>query len=319
MKLTTPTMVFVAAALAAVIFAVVMLMQPEQAPPAKVIAEPNLFPFVRSLEGTGPDGNIAAAAGNAEVANAELVRLFDYYLSAAGEKPLDAIRAEIEHELDQRLKPDAAIEARRLLRCYLDYKRDLVDVEKSAQAVGGSVQAIRARFSAMQVARRRYFSEREIQTMFGAADAYDMDAIARLEISQDTTLSAEQKRDRLAALDAAMPPAMREERQAPYKIATLEESAQKMREQGASDDDIYRMRAAALSPEAAARMADVDQEERAWHARIAAYLAERARLLAESRNLSAPDRQAALAQLRQSRFTFDEQKRLAAYEPADGG
>ncbi len=318
MRLTTPTMVFAAAALAAVVFAVVILMQPEQAPPVKVVAEPNLFPFVRSLEGTGPDGNIAAAS-NAEVANAELVRLFDYYLSAVGEKPLDTIRAEIEHELDRRLKPDAAIEAKRLLRCYLDYKRDLVDVEKNAQAAGGSVQAIRERFSSMQVARRRYFSEREIQAMFGAADAYDMDAIARLEISQDTTLSAEQKRDRLAALDAAMPQAMREERQAPYKIAKLEESAQKMREQGASDDDIYRMRAAALSPEAAARMADVDQEERAWHARIAAYLAERGRLLAGSRNLSAPDRQAALAQLRQSHFTFDEQKRLAAYEPADGG
>ena len=87
-----------------------------------------------------------------------------------------------------------------------------------------------------------------------------------------------------------------------------------MRAQGASQDDIYRMRAAALTPEAAARLAEVDQEEAAWKSRIASYLAERKSTLATSVKLSDAERDTALQQLRQARFTADEQKRLAAYE-----
>lgn len=300
------------AALAAA-FAGFSMQAPEPANAAAPASQPDLFPFVRSLEGTVPDGEVAVAAEEF-VASAGLVLLFDYYLSAVGEKPLDAICAEIERELDQRLKPGAASEARRLLAHYLAYKRDLADIEKNAQAAGGSLQAIRTRFALMQDARRRHFSAREIQAMFGESDASDMDAIARLEISQDPGLSEEQKRDRFAQLDAALPPAVREAREEPLRIARLEDSAQKMRAQGASEDDIYRMRAAALSPEAAARMAEVDREDKAWRERIAAYLAERNRLLAGP--LPDAERQALLAQLQQDRFTPDEQKRLPAYEEA---
>lgn len=274
---------------------------------------PDYFAFVRSLEGTVPDGKVDAASAEF-VASAGLVLLFDYYLAATGEKPLDAIRAEIERELERRLKPEAAAEAKRLLARYLAYKLDLVEVEKNAQAMAASPQALRQRFMLMQDARRRHFSEREIAAMFGDSDASDLDAIARLEISQDPSLTDVQKRERLAQLDAALPPAVREAREEPLKIARLEESAQKMRAQGASEDDIYRMRAAALSPEAAARMAEVDREDREWHARIAAYLAERDRLLSVNSGLADTDRQALIVQLQQDRFTPDEIRRLPAYE-----
>ena len=285
--------------------------EPEaQAPPAPA----DYFAFVRSLEGTVPDGRIEASAAAEFVAGVELVQLFDYFLSATGEKPLDAIRAEIERELERRLKPDGAAEAKRLLGRYLAYKLDLVEVEKNAQAAGASTHAIRTRFELMQEARRRHFSEREIQAMFGASDASDLDAIARIEISQDARLSEAQKRERLAQLDAALPPAVREAREEPLKIMRLEDAAQKMRAQGASEDDIYRMRAAALSPEAAARMAEVDREEREWRTRIGAYLAERDRLLGANAGLSDGERQALLAQLQQARFTADERRRLPAYE-----
>jgi lipase chaperone LimK len=101
-----------------------------------------------------------------------------------------------------------------------------------------------------------------------------------------------------------MPASLREARAAPLKIVKLEDNAAKMRQQGASEDDIYRMRAAALSPEAAARMAEVDQGEAAWKSRIAAYLAERSKLAGAD----------AVAELRNRMFDANEQKRLPAYE-----
>lgn len=302
-----------AAALAAAFF-IPMLIQHEVEIPSKVATEPNLFPFVRSFEGTIPDGNLTVASDDVLIVDAELERLFDYYLAAVGEKPLDAIRIEIENELDRRLKPGAASAAKRLLARYLDYKRELAAVENQAQLAGNSANAARARLLAMQQARARFFSANEIQGLFGFEDAYDMDAVTRLEIGQDQSLSDTQKREKLAALDAALPPAVREAREAPLKIIKLEEEVAKMRAANASEDDIYRMRAAALSPEAAARFAEIDHEEAAWKARITDYLAERSKLMSNATNVSETERQAAMQRLRQARFTSDEQRRLSAYE-----
>ncbi|WP_211452861.1 lipase secretion chaperone [Collimonas antrihumi] len=292
-----------AAALAAAIL-VPVLMTHEEPPVPKIAAQPDLFPFVRSLQGTHPDGDLQVTTGDVLVADAQLVSLFDYYLSAVGEKPLDAIRKEIEQELDRRLKPVAATEAKRLLGNYIDYKTALVGLDKDPQLAGNGLAAIRGRMQKMQEVRARFFSPAESKGMFGFVDTEDADTLARMEIAQEKSLSAPQKQEKLAALDAAMPAALRESREAPLKIVKLEDTAAKMRKQGASEDDVYRMRAAALSPEAAARMAAVDQDEAAWKSRIGAYLAERGKL----------GDAGAIAELRNRMFDTNEQKRLPGYE-----
>jgi len=280
----------------------------------KVVAEPSMPAFVRSLEDTRPDGDVKMAAAGVLMVDADLPRLFDYYLSAYGEKSLEAIRAEIEAELERRLQPVAAAEAKRILARYLDYKRALLELESHPQLVGGTMETIRTHLDAKHQVRARFFSEEEAHAMFGFDDDYDRDAVARLEIHQGKALSAAQKQGRLAALDATLSPAMREARDAPLKVARLEELAKTMRTQGSSEDDIYRMRAAAFSPEAAARLAEVDRSETAWKNRVAAYLAERNTLISNNATLAEANRHAALQQLLEARFTADERKRIAAYE-----
>lgn len=66
----------------------------------------------------------------------------------------------------------------------------------------------------------------------------------------------------------------------------------------------YTQTQSALSPEAAARMADVDRSEAAWKSRITAYLAVRSNL----------DNQEAVTALRNRLFDANEKKRLTAYE-----
>ncbi|AEK63285.1 lipase secretion chaperone [Collimonas fungivorans] len=304
MQIRHPFVWIGAAALAAAI-AVPLLMTREEPPaPKKAAAQADLFPFVKSLQGTHPDGDIKVAAGDVLVVDAQLVDLFDYYLSAMGEKPLAAIRREIEQELERRLTPNAAGEAKRLLGNYIEYKTALVELDKNPQLGGNGLAAIRQRMEKMQELRARFFSPAESKGMFGSSDTEDMDTLARMEIGQDKSLSEAQKQAKLAALDAALPASVREARAAPLKIVKLEDNAAKMRQQGASEDDVYRMRAAALSPEAAARMAEVDQGEAAWKSRISAYLAERSKL-------SNAD---AIAELRNRMFDANEQKRLPAYE-----
>ena len=276
-------------------------------------------PFVASMRDTVPDGDLQsmqtgsnATAANPTLAYGELRRLFDYYLSAVGEQSIEAITQQIRSELARRLPPAQAQKAQRLLGLYIEFKRELVRLESEPQLMGQGMQAIRGRMLAMQDLRQRYFSAAETEGMFGFDDAYDMDAISRLEISQNTKLSAQEKQQQYAALDAAMPAALREQRDASNVVVRVEQQAQALRAKGASEDDIYRMRANAFDPEAAARLADVDREEKAWKARIAQYQDERNKLL--QAQMSASERQVALAQLQQNYFTAEERPRLAAYE-----
>ncbi|MBP1204353.1 lipase chaperone LimK [Duganella sp. 1411] len=282
---------------------------PAQASPPK--PGPGLFAFVPSMAGTRPDGDLRTLAGEQLVVDAELGHLFDYYLAGLGEKDLDAIRSEIERELDRRLKPGPARQAKQLLGSYLGYKQALAGVEASLPPAGDMAQAARARLLAMRRLRPAYFTPEQSAGLFGAGDAQDDDAVARLEIDSDKRLDAGQKKARLAELDQRMPAALREEREAPARILRLEESVARLRANGAGDNEVYRVRAAALSPEAAARLAEVDRDEAAWKARIGAYLAQRAALMAQpaSRN------DAALQHLRDASFSVDEQRRLGAYEP----
>jgi lipase chaperone LimK len=298
--------------LAALYFA---FFKPEAAAPVKQRADPNYFAFVRSMEGTRPDGELRQDGADQLVVDAELGRLFDYYLAGLGEKDLNAIKAEIERELERRLKPGAAATAKRLLDNYLKYKGALAVLERGLPATNDLAKGARQRLAAMQQLRHSYFSAQEIDGLFGASDAYDSDAIARLEINSDATLTAEQRKARLAALDARMPAALRAERDAPSQVLRLEDSVRQLRAQGGGDNEVYRLRAAAFSPEAAARLAEVDREEADWQRRIGAYQAQRKDLLGGS-GTGAPNAQteAQLQQLRDANFSAEEQRRLGAYE-----
>ena len=290
-------------------------------PPAAVIGPVSpSSPFVPSMRDTLPDGQLqivsAASAPDAigQLAYGELKRLFDYYLSAVGEQSIETITLQIRNEIERKLPPAQAQKANRLLGLYIEFKRELVRLESQPQLVGNGLQAIRGRFLAMQDVRARYFSAEETQGMFGFEDAYDMDAIARLEVSQDPALSSDQKKQQLAALDAVLPEQLRREREATNMVVRLEQQAQALRAKGGSEDDVYRMRAKELDPEAAARLAEVDRDEAAWKGRIARYLEQRNKLLQSQANASESEREASLVQLQQSAFSEAERPRLKAYE-----
>ncbi len=268
-------------------------------------------PAVSSLAGTTPDGAATAAADQSLVLDPALIRRFDYYLTTVGERPLDTIRAQVANDLDARLGPLAARQAKDLFDRYVRFKATLKD-QRPAKPTGRSVDMLREGLRMMLALRATYFTDAESQALFGPRDAEASVALARMAIEQDPALGDAQRRDQLAALDARLPASVRAEREAPLAVVHLEEAAQTIRAQGGSEDDVYRMRAAATSPEAANRLADVDREESAWKARIATYQAQRGAAMTAPG--SDADRQAALGELRNRLFTPEEQRRLAAYE-----
>jgi lipase chaperone LimK len=269
-----------------------------------VTVAPAARPFAPSLRGTRPDGAVHVALDDSVVADARLIELFDYYLSTVGEKSPDAVRAEIERELDRTLRPPAAAAAKRVLARYMAYRQALGTLETDARLSGPDAAALKRRLAALRGLRAQYFSQREIAAIFGREDAANADALARMEIRADRTLTAHQKRQRLAALDAGLPADVRAAREAPLQIVRVQEEAERLRASGAGEDDVYRLRAEAFGADAAARLADVDRAEADWKRRIDAYLAQRRGLRDE----------AAVATLRDRMFSADEQRRLGAYE-----
>jgi lipase chaperone LimK len=244
------------------------------------------------------------AQDDSVVADAQLIELFDYYLSTVGEKSPAAVRAEIERELDRTLRPNAAAAAKRVLVRYIAYRQALAGLQTDRRLTGPDAAALKRRLNALRGLRAQYFSQREIAAIFGREDAANAEALARMEIRADRTLSAQQKQARLAALDAGLPADVRAAREAPLKIVRVQEEAERLRAGGAGEEDVFRLRAEAFGADAAQRLADVDREEAAWKRRIEAYLAER-------RGLSDA---AAVAALRSRMFSEDEQRRLGAYE-----
>lgn len=282
---------------------------PVAAAGAAAAATPDYFAFVPSMLGTRPDGQLTQQGQDQLALTPELVYLFDYYLAALGEKPLDAIRTQIRQELARRLQGKAVAEAQRLLDAYLDYKRALVTVEAQLAASQDPVQAARQRLQAIRQTRASYFTAAERSALFGATDAYDEDAIARMEISTDRQLSEAQRQQRWQELDARLTPAQRAERAAPTRVLALEQTVAQARAQGADENDIYRLRASSFSPAAADRLAELDRDEADWQRRISSYQKSR-RLLREQGRTQAE----ALQQLRDASFSAAEQLRLGAYE-----
>lgn len=268
-----------------------------------VAVAPAARAFAPSLEGTRPDGAVRVAPDDGIVVDAQLIALFEYYLSTVGEKSPSEVRLRIERELDRTLRPAAADAAKRVLARYLAYKQALATLEAGPGLAGPDAASLVRRLDALARVRAQFFTKAEIAAIFGEEDVANADALARLRISEDRSLTAQQRQERLAALDASLPAELREEREAPLKIARLQQEAERMRAAGAAEEEIFRVRAEAFGSDAAGRLAEVDREEAAWRQRIGAYLAQRKGLNDE-----------AVKALRSRMFSEEEQRRLPVYE-----
>jgi lipase chaperone LimK len=243
------------AAIAATVCLLYSMLPPPNSDLATVEPEEGYFVATPTLDGRLPDAPAPRNGADHLVLDDDLVYLFDYQLAGLGENNPDAARAALERELDRRLQPLPAIEARHVLADYIAYKRALADLARSQPG-----------------------------------------------------LSEAERRDRLTALAARLPPALNAPRDTVYRSERLVESVRQLRALGANDEQIYQLRAEILSRAAADRLAEADRAEADFQRRLATYLDERRKMMATA--ASAEAQQA----LRDAYFSPEEQKRLTGYE-----
>lgn len=270
--------------------------------------------FAKSLSGTIPSGSVRADGGEL-VLEPGLIDRFDYYLTTVGERSFADIKAEIERNLQQELKlnPQAATEALRLFRAYMEFRHAVDALPVIALTRDNSVEVARQRIEGALTLRARYFTPAEATALFGLGDTLTSDALARLAIESNQQLTSAQKRSQLAELDAKLPAQVREWRAPQNRMDSLTEAENSARARGASDAELLQIRTEIVGAEAARAMAATDQEEAQWQRRVAAYKVERDRVLADARGSEA-EREAQVQQLRERTFNAGDRKRLEAFE-----
>jgi lipase chaperone LimK len=241
-------------------------------------------------------------------------RLFDYFLSATGEEPSEALRARIVREIERRLAAEPAREALALLDRYLAY-RDRV----RALAAGGSpdVADLETRLATLEALRREMLGAAAADAFFAEDEAQARRVLETRRIADDPTLGPEARAKRVEALYAAaeadLPPEVREARAAGRLATTLRQAEADVRANGGSPAEVQALRERLAGPEVAGRLAELDAKREQWQTRVAGFRADRERI-AKDPSLDPPAREAAVRALLERSFTPAERRRVEALD-----
>lgn len=279
--------------------------------PQSTVSQSDRSLLAPSLRGTLPDGALVVDASGRFVPTSDALDLFDYYLSAVGEQPLEQIVARIELEIRARLDPpDTALELLGQYLAYRDAVRELVATQ------GLDALSLERRLQRLREIRRGVFGAALAAQLFEEEETRAREAIAWREVALDPDLGPDERAERLAALEAQLPEAELQRRERATVAQRLLEQEALLRADGTSEAEIDARRRRAFGEEAAARLAALDAARAEWNARVADYRAERARLDA-SPFADEAEANAALEALRASRFEGPELLRIRALDAAE--
>lgn len=272
--------------------------EPNHSPTSAADASSN--ELARTFMGTTPDG-VLASQGQDLVLSPELIRRFEYHLTAVGERSLTQIRQAIVKDIALELNAKGQQEALRILDAYLKFKTALGSVNQPKMTeISGA--ALARHFKSIRDLRALYFQPSEITALFGNVDEYDDYTAKKLAIVQNQSLSPADREAQLEYLKNTLSAQSRAHVEQPVVHLTLAAKEEQARQQGATPAEIQQIRSHMVGADAAKRLEALDREEAAWKARIKQYQ--------EARATSPGSAQ----QLKNNLFTPQEQLRLAAYE-----
>ncbi|MCC6848552.1 MAG: lipase chaperone [Deltaproteobacteria bacterium] len=288
------------------------------AAPADPLALPgaggDALPRPRSLRGTRVDGGLVVDAAGRFVPTIDARRLFDYFLTATGEIPDEALRVRIVREIARRLPPPAAVDAIVLLDGYLGYR---ARVRALATAEAPDDDDLESRLATLIAIRRTTLGPEAAAAFFAEEEADARRLLEARRIADDPTLAPQERAARVEAIfeaaEADLPPETRAARAAARLATTLRAAEDEIRNRGGDDAEIAAVRERTAGPEAAGRLAALDRERTAWRERVAAFRTARDGIRRDA-TLDAAARAAAETRLLAESFTPPERRRVEALD-----
>ncbi|MGM0768647.1 MAG: lipase secretion chaperone [Pseudomonadota bacterium] len=263
-----------------------------------------------SLQGTSiPSGWVVVDSTGRLIPTPQLRQLFEYYLSAVGEEPLQTLVARIEQQLDRFAEP-ARSEALGILGHYLDYKLALGDLEASyGDAASLGPEEMQRRMEEIRALRRTWLDADTAEAFFASEEAIDRFQISRRRIAGDATLSDDEREQALARAEQSLPEPLRRAREDTRRFIAYEQAKQTL-----ADDPgaLNAWREERFGAEIAQRLEDVDERQRDWERRWQEYSTARSEL--DDAGLAGPERKAAIERLRDRHFSGPERLRAEALD-----
>ncbi|MGY4535042.1 lipase chaperone LimK [Pseudomonas sp. TE3786] len=271
-----------------------------------------LAPLPPSFKGTQVDGSFQVDGAGNLLITPDIRHIFDYFLSSYGEESLKDSVKRLRAYIASQLPQPAQEQAQGLLNQYLEYKRDLVQLERDLPQMA-DLDALRQRESAVQALRARLFSAEAHQAFFAGEEAYNQFTLQRLAIQHDNKLDAAAKGAAMDQLRASLPEEL-QEAVLPQLQNELHTQTEQLRAQGASAEQVRALRQQLVGGEATSRLEALDQQRAGWKQRIATFAAGKAQIESQ-KGLSDSDKQAAIQQLANEQFNENERLRLDAAVP----
>jgi len=212
-----------------------------------------------SLRGTDVDGELVLDDDGRFVATAGAIRMFDYFMTTLGETDLDGVRRLIAAQA-RRLVPGHEAEVMALFEQYVAYLGDAQGAARAAAAGGPAdpVAQAREQLGRVEDLQRQRFGG-DAARLFGDDNALTRAILDRSDVVAREDLSPEERRAQLDAIEARLPPAMRDARARMRAPAEVREQVEALRQRGASAEEIHALRARYFGEEAADRLAELDR------------------------------------------------------------
>ncbi|WP_321858218.1 lipase secretion chaperone [Burkholderia cenocepacia] len=237
----------------------------------------------------GPDGHLAKQRAVRE--------FFDYFLLAQHDLTPAALDALVARALAA--QPIGALAQRDALDLWPRYRACIAafDAQPDAARSGAHLDpdAIAGALERRASLASRWLGDWSAP-FFGDEFRQQRDDLERIRIVRDPSLGDAQKRERLAALDQALPPGLRDARERLARQRDAIATVARLDAQRATPETLR----AQLGADVAERVAQMQQRDDAWQARYRDYSAERKRL--DAQQLPPDARDAQVAQLRQRNF-----------------
>jgi lipase chaperone LimK len=261
-----------------------------------------------SLRGTDVDGHLQATSDGELLVTPDLRRVFDYFLAAQGEESLADCQARLAAYLNENLPAQAAARAWQFFQQYMT----LGEAMSALPPHDGSPASIRSAVTQRHDLQVAYLGQEAAEAFYGMDIAYDRYMADRQDILDHPSLNDAQRQQQLQGLTQTLPAAMQNMLEETHAPAQLAADTQALREQGASEAEIRRLREQQFGAKAAERLELLDQQRGQWEARYQSYRAQR-QVIIDS-GLSHLDQETALARLRQQSFSNQELGRVEALD-----
>jgi len=273
-------------------------------------------PLPKSLQGTDVDGELLLDVDGNLIITHGIRNLFEYFLSAKNEEPLDVILGRIREYIHKHIPDEPARKAIAILDSYISYKKKLEEVESPEGLQGeelGSLDAIKDALARRMLLRRQLMSSEVVNAFFGDEEKYDQFNLQLIDIKQNSVLTPEAKEEQILELEKMLPESIQNMRQEERARVHLEEKIAEMRKSGKTDQDIFEFRKNEMGEEAAKRWQKLEQERKIWDTKVDSFMSQR-KEIASDPNLTPQEQELAIDRLKFESFEESEIERINVEE-----